>query len=346
VAGWSEAQAMHHAVRLAVKGPVGVNPRVGCVILNANGELVGEGWHEGAGTAHAEVVALRAAGEQARGGTAVVTLEPCTHQGRTPPCVAQLASAGIVRVVYGRPDPNSIAAGGARALHSSGVDVASFQEQPLLAEVFRLTDRWAFGLAHGRPFVTWKFAATLDGRSAAADGSSRWITGPAARADVHRRRSECDAILVGTGTILADNPRLTVRDDQNQPVMRQPMRVVMGLRDLSPRARVLDEAAPTVHLRTRDPEVALKQLWDLDVRHVWLEGGPRCAAAFVSAGTVDEVVAYIAPALLGAGPSAVGDLGLATVADALRLELVDVSAIDGDIRIIARGSSLSEGGPA
>ena len=336
MAGTSDAQAMRRAVLLARRGPVGPNPRVGCVVLDANGEPVGEGWHEGAGTPHAEVVALQAAGERSWGGTVVVTLEPCAHHGRTPPCVALLLSTGVSRVVYGRPDPNPVAAGGAQVLRSAGLKVVELPDKGLRADVDRLPTSSMFAVAHGRPFVTWKFAATLDGRSAARDGSSRWITGPSARSDVHRRRSECDAILVGTGTVLADDPHLTIRDDQGRPAARQPLRAVMGLRDLSPGARVLDAAAPTVRLRTRDPRAALKQLWDLDSQHVWLEGGPKLAAAFLTAGLVDEVVAYLAPALLGAGPSAVGDLGLSTIADALRLELVDVAALDGDVRIIAR----------
>ncbi len=340
---------MSRAVALARRGPVGPNPRVGAVVLDKQGHVAGEGWHEGAGTAHAEVVALRAAGDRARGGTILVTLEPCNHHGRTGPCVEALRASGVARVVYGRADPNPVAGGGAAALRSAGVAADAYddvhaaeaqrpgaQAAPVdpRAEVEALVARWVFAVEHLRPFVTWKFAATLDGRSAARDGSSRWITGPEARADVHRRRSECDTVLVGSGTVLADDPRLTVRDDAERPVPRQPLRAVMGLRDLPPGARVLDDDARTVRLRTRDPQAAIGQLWEAGTRHVWLEGGPTLAAAFLAAGLVDEVVAYIAPALLGAGPAAVGDLGVHTISDALRLDLVDVATIGGDLRLV------------
>ena len=183
--------------------------------------------------------------------------------------------------------------------------------------------------------VTWKFAATLDGRSAAADGSSAWITGPLARADVHDLRAECDAVLVGTGTVLADDPHLTVRHPDGTLRERQPLRVVMGLRPTPPTARVLDAAASTLLLPTRDPAEALAALSGREVRHVWLEGGPTLAAAFLRAGLVDEVVTYLAPALLGSGPAAVGDLGIPSIDRTLRLTVRDVRTIGPDIRIRA-----------
>jgi diaminohydroxyphosphoribosylaminopyrimidine deaminase/5-amino-6-(5-phosphoribosylamino)uracil reductase len=327
----NEVAAMRRAVVLAAQGPVrGVNPRVGCVLLDPSGEVVGEGWHAGAGTAHAEVEALLAAGAQARGGTAVVTLEPCAHTGRTGPCVQALLQAGVARVVIASADPNPEAAGGAGQLRAAGVDV---EESVLAEEAARLNRRWLFAVAHGRPFVTWKFAATLDGRSAAADGSSRWITGDQARADVHLLRAEADAVIVGTGTVLADDPQLTVRDAVGRPVGDQPLRVVVGERDLPPGARVLDPAAPTAHLRTRDPYTALTELYRREIRHAWLEGGPTLAAAFWRAGLVDEVIAYVAPALLGSGANAVGDLGIAGVTGAARLQLTDVARFGDDLRL-------------
>jgi diaminohydroxyphosphoribosylaminopyrimidine deaminase/5-amino-6-(5-phosphoribosylamino)uracil reductase len=326
-----EVTAMRRALELAALGPVrGPNPRVGCIVLGTDGRTAGEGWHAGAGTAHAEVVALRAAGDRARGGTAVVTLEPCAHTGRTGPCTQALIDAGVARVVVAAADPNPQAAGGAHLLRAAGVDV----EVGVLAEQSqRLNRRWRFAVAHGRPFVTWKFAATLDGRSAAADGSSRWITGEQARADVHALRARADAVLVGTGTVLADDPRLTVRDGEGRELAEQPLRVVVGLRDLPPAARVLDTAAPTLHLRTRDPHAVLAELARREVRHAWLEGGPTLAAAFWRAGLVDEVVAYVAPALLGSGSPAVGDLGIGGIADALRLVLTEVARFGDDLRL-------------
>lgn len=330
----AEVAAMRRALELAELGPArGPNPRVGCVVLDTGGTPVGEGWHAGAGTAHAEVVALRDAGGRARGGTAVVTLEPCAHTGRTGPCAEALLAAGIGRVVIGAADPNPIARGGGQVLRAAGVEV---EDGLLAAACERQNPRWRVAVAHGRPFVTWKYAATLDGRSAAADGTSRWITGPASRADVHARRATADAVVVGTGTALADDPRLTVRDGDGRPHGPQPLRVVVGLRDLPAGARVLDDAAPTVHLRTHDPVAVLAELHAREVRHAWLEGGPVLAAAFWRAGLVDEVVAYLAPALLGAGPAAVADLGISGIGDARRLELLDVTRLDTDVRLVLR----------
>jgi diaminohydroxyphosphoribosylaminopyrimidine deaminase/5-amino-6-(5-phosphoribosylamino)uracil reductase len=205
----------------------------------------------------------------------------------------------------------------------------------LAAESEALNDAWTFSFVHGRPKVTWKFAASLDGRSAAADGSSRWITGPLARADVHQLRAECDAILVGTGTVIADDPALTVRRPDGSTTGRQPLRAVMGLRETPETARVRDGAGPTLLLATRDPLQALKELAEHEVHHVWLEGGPTVAAAFIGAGLVDEVIAYLAPVLLGAGSPAVGDLGIRTMDQALRLTPDDVTTIGPDIRVRA-----------
>lgn len=328
-----ELAAMRRALGLAAQGPLGdPNPRVGAVILDADGVVVGQGHHEGAGTPHAEVVALEQAGSAARGGTAVVTLEPCNHTGLTGPCAQALLAAGVVRVVFGQSDPNPQARGGAQTLRRAGVTTLAGL---LVDEAESLNPAWNFAFRHGRPRVTWKFAATLDGRSAAADGTSRWITGPEARADVHGMRAECDAILVGTGTVLADDPQLTVRHSDGSLLRRQPLRVVAGRRTLPPSARVLDHSAPTVLLADHDPALILKALHEQEIHHVWLEGGPTLAAAFLRAGLVDEVVAYLAPALLGAGPLAVGDLGIDGIGDALRLQPLDVRTVGSDIRLRA-----------
>jgi len=324
---------MRRALDLAARGPIGdPNPRVGAVIVDSGGVVVGEGFHEGAGTPHAEVMALRQAGAAARGGTAVVTLEPCAHTGRTGPCAKALIEAGLARVVFGQSDPTPSARGGGVLLEAAGIRTSA---GVLADESTALNDAWTFSFVHGRPKVTWKFAATLDGRSAAADGSSRWITGPLARADVHRLRAQCDAILVGTGTVIADDPVLTVRGPDGSPTGRQPLRVVMGLRPIPETARVRDAAAPTLQLSTRDPSQALKALDEQEIHHVWLEGGPTVAAAFLGAGLVDEVIAYLAPVLLGAGPTALGDLGIRTIDQALRLVPHEVTTIGPDIRIRA-----------
>jgi len=329
---------MGRALELAALGPVhGPNPRVGCVLLGADGRDLGEGHHRGAGTAHAEVAAIedaagRAGSADLRGATAVVTLEPCSHSGRTPPCTDALLAAGIVRVVVGVADPNPVATGGAGVLRAAGVEVVIGVQA---GRSRALNRTYLHAVGHGRPFVTLKWAATLDGRVAAADGSSRWITGPQAREDVHRRRGASDAVLVGTGTALLDDPWLTTRttapDGTTRLGAHQPLRVVLGERDLPPAARVIDDAAPSLQLRTRDVGAALAELDRREVRHLWVEGGPVVAAAFLRAGVVDELVTYLAPAVLGSGAAAVGDLGVAGVAGALRFHLSDVARVGGDV---------------
>ncbi|KGN39780.1 bifunctional diaminohydroxyphosphoribosylaminopyrimidine deaminase/5-amino-6-(5-phosphoribosylamino)uracil reductase RibD [Knoellia aerolata] len=329
----TDAPWMLRALELAANGPeADPNPRVGCVLVGPDGTLVAEGWHRGAGTPHAEAAALAAAGERARGCTAYVTLEPCHHTGRTEPCSHALAAAGITRVMYAVPDPNASAAGGAAWLAEQGV---STEGGVLRTASEALNRTWLHLKRTGRPWVTWKLATTLDGRSAAADGTSQWITGPEARADVHEQRARCGAILIGTGTALNDNPRLTVRLPDGSLHERQPLRVVMGQRDLPSDARLFDDAAETLHLRTRSPREVLTALAAREIHHVWLEGGPTVAAAFMADGLVDEIVAYVAPVLLGRGRPSVSDLGITTIADALRLDPTDTRVVGHDIRITA-----------
>ena len=324
---------MRRALELAARGRrPDANPRVGCVLVSPAGDLVAAGWHRGAGTPHAEADALSRAGELARGTTAYVTLEPCNHTGRTEPCAQALVAAGVARVVHAQSDPNPRAAGGADALRGRGIVVTSgLLEQ----DATELNATWTHLVTTGRPWVTWKLASTLDGRSAAADGTSQWITGPAARNDVHAKRSQCGAVIIGTGTALNDNPRLTARRIDGTLFDDQPLRVVVGERELRPDARVLDDSAPTWHLRTRDPKEVLARLADAEIHHVWLEGGPTMAAAFLAAGLVDEVIAYVAPVFLGRGRPSVGDLGITTIADALRLDPTDITVLGTDVRITA-----------
>lgn len=335
-----EYDAMRRALALAASPgvPLHPNPRVGCVLLADDGSVVGEGFHHGAGTPHAEVEALRVAGDRARGATAIVTLEPCNHTGRTGPCAQALIAAGVRRVVIAQRDPNPLASGGMETLAAAGIDV----EAGLLTDEAEEVNRaWTFAHRNGRPFVTWKFAATLDGRSAASDGSSRWVSSLPARRDTHLLRALCDTMMVGTGTVEVDDPQLTVRDDEDQPLANQPLRVVMGDRDLPAERRIFDDVAPTVHLRTHDPLEALRTLYaDHDRHHVFLEGGPTLAAAFLKAGVVDEVVTYVAPLLLGSGRSAVGRLGIRSIDKALRLEITDTTVVgegvDANVRLLLR----------
>jgi diaminohydroxyphosphoribosylaminopyrimidine deaminase/5-amino-6-(5-phosphoribosylamino)uracil reductase len=337
----SELAALTRAAELAsdVAGRTSPNPAVGAVIIDADGRRLGEGATRPAGQAHAEVVALAAAGQAARGATAVVTLEPCNHVGRTGACSEALIAAGIRRVVYAVADPNPAAAGGAVRLAAAGVEVVG---DVAAAEIAAgALQPWLFAVAQSRPFLTWKFAATLDGRSAAADGSARWITNAAARADVHALRDRVDAIVVGSGTVLADDPQLTVRGVRGaadgELTARQPLRVVLDRRHRVRRdAQIFDDAAETLVLDTAVPRFALKALYDRGVRHVLLEGGPTLAGAFLEAGLVDEVVCYLAPKLLGAGSPALGDAGITTIADAITLDVADVTSLGDDVRIIGR----------
>jgi diaminohydroxyphosphoribosylaminopyrimidine deaminase / 5-amino-6-(5-phosphoribosylamino)uracil reductase len=343
MSGFSEAEqaAMRRALEIAATPgvPMGPNPRVGCVLLGADGLPVAEGHHRGAGTPHAEVAALQALGRPASGLTAVVTLEPCDHTGRTGPCSQALLEAGVARVVHAMADPDPLAAGGAATLRAAGVDVGGGLE----ADAARALNRhWLFGLQHHRPFVTWKFAASLDGRSAAADGSSRWVSNPASRADTHRRRAGADVMMVGTGTVLADDPWLTARDTAGVPLPpeHQPWRVVVGDRPVPPGARVLDDAAPTWVPGHRDLPTVLHTLFDEGRRHVFLEGGPTLAGAFLEAGLVDEVVGYVAPRLIGGGVHAVEGLQTASIAEAHRFDVLEVDVLgeapELDVRVTLR----------
>ncbi|WP_372438469.1 bifunctional diaminohydroxyphosphoribosylaminopyrimidine deaminase/5-amino-6-(5-phosphoribosylamino)uracil reductase RibD [Cellulomonas dongxiuzhuiae] len=340
-----ELAAMRRALELAARGPYGPNPRVGCVLLAPDGTTLGEGWHRGAGTPHAEVAALadaRERGAQVRGATAVVTLEPCDHTGRTGPCSVALLDAGVARVLVAVADPNPVAAGGADRLRAAGVDVVTgvLGEQGVEA-----LGAWLPAVRGGRPFVTLKIATSLDGRVAAADGTSRWITSDVARRHAHALRQQVGAIVVGTGTVLLDDPSLTARAVDGSLVEQQPLRVVVGSRDVPPGARLRGPGGELVQVRTHDPARVLAVLHEREVRHVLVEGGPTLAAAFLAAGLVDEVHAYVAPVLLGAGAGAVGDLGITTISQALRLVPNQVLPLGPDVLVVATPQH-PPGGPA
>jgi diaminohydroxyphosphoribosylaminopyrimidine deaminase / 5-amino-6-(5-phosphoribosylamino)uracil reductase len=273
------------------------------------------------------VVALRAAGERATGGTAVVTLEPCNHHGRTPPCVDTLVASGVSTVAYAVADPNPLAAGGASRLAEAGVHTLA---GVLAEDVTRGPLReWLHKQRTGMPHVTWKFATSVDGRSAAADGSSQWITSPAARADVHRRRAAADAIVVGTGTVFVDDPVLTARLPDGSLAERQPLRVVVGEREISADARVMNDDSRTMVIRTHDPHEVIKAL--ADRTDVLLEGGPTLAGAFLRAGVIDRIVAYVAPILLGGPITAVDDIGVPSIAHAQRWRFDAIEPIGPDV---------------
>jgi len=327
--------AMLRALELAVNGPTtGVNPRVGCVILDENDSVIAEGWHRGVGTPHAEVDALsRLALGAARGATAVVTLEPCNHTGRTGPCAVALIEAGITRVVYAVSDPGVRSSGGESRLRTAGVQVTSGlrerEGEALLAD-------WLVAARLGRPFVTLKWASSLDGRAAAADGSSQWITGPAARADVHQRRSAAGAVLVGTGTVLADNPSLTARDATGALLPTQPVPVVIGRREIPATAAIHAHPHAPLFFPTDNLVEVLANLHARGIRSAFIEGGPTLASAFVAAGLVDEYLVYLAPTLLGGPRLALGDIGVAGIAEQRLLSLHSLDRLGDDILVVAR----------
>lgn len=321
--------AMRLAIQQAdkVKGTTYPNPPVGAVILDRDGEVAGVGATEPPGGPHAEVLALRRAGERAVGGTAVVTLEPCNHHGRTPPCVDALVAARISTVAYAVADPNPVAAGGAARLADTGLTVtAGVLAGAVAGGPLR---EWLHKQRTGSPHVTWKFATSVDGRSAAADGSSQWITSEAARADVHRRRGVADAIVVGTGTVLIDDPVLTARLPDGTLADRQPLRVVVGEREIAPEARVLNDDSRTMVIRTHDPHEVIKAL--ADRTDVLLEGGPTLAGAFLRAGVINRILAYVAPILLGGPITAVDDVGVLSIAHAQRWRFDGIEPIGPDV---------------
>lgn len=315
---------MAEAVELgrAVRRSTPPNPWVGCVLVPAGDGPAAEGATQPPGGPHAEVVALELAGDTARGATAYVSLEPCSHHGRTPPCADALIAAGVSRVVVGTEDPDPRVAGrGIERLRAAGiaVDVGVGREQAEAVLAPYLKHRRT-----GRPWVVLKLAATLDGRTAAPDGTSRWITGPLARADVHALRAESGAVAVGAGTVRADDPSLTVRDAEGP----DPLRVVVG--HVPPGAR----AAPALE-HTGPLEDLLDELGRCDVLQLLVEGGPRLAHAFHAAGLVDQYVVYVAPALLGGddGLPLLAGPGAPTMAAVRRGRLAGVRVVGGDVRI-------------
>ncbi|MBI4729160.1 MAG: bifunctional diaminohydroxyphosphoribosylaminopyrimidine deaminase/5-amino-6-(5-phosphoribosylamino)uracil reductase RibD [Acidobacteria bacterium] len=358
----ADIDMMRRALRLAERGRglTSPNPPVGAVVASG-GVALGEGWHRAPGLPHAEIEALEAAGDRARGATLYVTLEPCVHRGRTPPCVPSVIASGVTRVVIGTTDPNPLVNGaGARALAAAGVDVVL---GVLEAEARGAVRAFAKHVRTGRPFVTAKLAVSLDGRVAAADGSSRWISGPAARRDVHRVRAASDAVLVGIGTVLADDPRLTCRLRGYRG--RQPLRVVLDSSGRTPPgARVLDGAAPTLVITTdKAPDEALDQLRaggaevlrapcrdgrvdvaavldDLGRRgllEVLIEGGPTVVGEATERALVDRYLLYVAPKLLGpAGVPAIGGIVAASVADARDLTITSLRRVGADLRVEAQ----------
>lgn len=336
--------AMRRALTLAARGPAkGINPRVGCVILGPDGATLAEGWHRGAGTPHAEVDALsQLPAGAASGATAVVTLEPCNHTGLTGPCAVALIEAGVGRVVYAVADPGDRSSGGAERLREAGVDVDS---DVLTDEATDFLSDWLDAARLHRPFVTVKWASSLDGRAAASDGSSQWITGPEARADVHLRRAASDAIVVGTGTVLADDPSLTARDGAGNLLDDQPLPVIIGTRVVPDAAAIRSHPHPPLFYPTDNLTDVLDDLRARGIRRVFVEGGPTLASAFVAAGLVDEFLIYLAPTLLGGPRMSLGDIGVTSIGDQRRLTIRSLTRLGHDVLIVAGPEAATDTEP-
>lgn len=317
----------------AVQGTTYPNPPVGCVVLDSAGIVVGAAGTEPAGGAHAEPQALAMAGSRARGGTAVVTLEPCNHQGRTPPCTQALIRAGVARVRYAVADPNPVASGGTDYLRHEGIDTAGGLGGQQVAEGYLRP--WLHWQRTRRPHITLKTAGTLDGFAAATDRSSQWITGEQARAEVHRDRARRQAIVVGTRTVEIDDPRLTARDNHGRdlPAAVQPLRIVVGHSDIASAARI--RGSNFRQIRSRDIDTVVEVLADMGLIDVLVEGGPRLAQAFLQADAVDAIESYVAPAFLGAGLSVTRGLEATTITDIHRFRTVSVTQLGSDVLIRA-----------
>ena len=318
---------MERALALAERGrgTTDPNPVVGAVLVH-EGEVVGEGWHERAGGSHAEVVALEAAGEAARGATLYVTLEPCSHHGRTPPCSDAIAAAGVARVVYGAGDPNPEVAGeGLTMLRDAGISVDA--AEPDLAELARRqNEAWRVWIALRRPFVTYKAAMTLDGRLAASSGDARWVSSGESRRRVHELRAASDAVGVGMGTVRAENPALTARD---VGATRQPRRLAFGSGPVpdGSELELVEGSLPS----------ALARLGQEGVQSLLLEGGPTLAGAFLREGLIDKVVFFLAPKLIGGddAPPLFAGQGAPTLADAVVLDGLEVGRSGEDVVLTA-----------
>lgn len=331
---------MERALDLAANGPArGANPQVGCVIVDASGAVIAEGWHRGAGTAHAEIDALsKLEVGAAHGATAIVSLEPCNHTGRTGPCAEALINAGIARVVYAVSDPGEHSGGGSQRLSEAGVDVTG---GVLRAAAETFLGDWLITARIGRPLVTVKWASSLDGRAAASDGSSQWITGAEARADVHVRRAAHDGIAAGTGTVLADDPSLTARMPGGNLHANQPVPVVFGHRDVPADARIRKHPKQPFFTPGDDLHAELRALLDLGIRTLFVEGGPTLISSLIEADLVDSYVVYLAPTLLGGDRLALTDIGVGTIADARTLSITDLHRLGDDIVVTLRPKGKS-----
>jgi diaminohydroxyphosphoribosylaminopyrimidine deaminase/5-amino-6-(5-phosphoribosylamino)uracil reductase len=308
-------------------GLTGANPIVGAVVVDTAGNIIGEGFHKSG--PHAEIVALEEAGELANGATLFVTLEPCNHHGKTGPCTEAIIKAGIAKVVYAVSDPNALASGGAKALSTAGLEVELNSE---VTEIAHHNRAWLHKIKNNRPYFIWKIATTLDGRTAAIDGSSKWITGQESRAEVSKLRAESSAILIGTATALADNPNLIPRDLKASE-QKNPVRIVMGLREIPSDFNLHNAAAETIFLRSHDFSELLKLCAEREVNQVFVESGSELGTALLKAGLIDELIIFQAASLLGSGHSFIGDLGATNINQKMNFLIRDVAQFGNDLKI-------------
>lgn len=340
----TDAAMMARAIELARGGWYSArpNPRVGCVITKDK-HIIAEGFHRKAGEAHAEIDALQSLGGSAKGATVYVTLEPCCHTGKTPPCSDALVKAGVARVVYGMTDPNPLVSSkGLRRLRDAGIAV----DGPVMEmQCAALNRGFIKRMQTGLPFVRVKLAMSLDGRTAMANGESQWITGEAAREDVQRLRAESCAIITGIGTVLADDPALTVRSTQLPAEARtqQPLRVILDRQQRLPKnAKVLQGPGETLVVHdSNNLRSLLKTLGDKQCNEVLVEAGATLAGAFVQQQLVDELVIYMAPMLLGSTARPLLELPLTSIKDQLKLNIIDIQPMHHDWRIIATPANSS-----
>ena len=330
--------AMQRAIALSEKGlgKTSPNPIVGAVIIDDAGNVIGEGFHDRMNSKdHAEVVAIANAtqnGKKINGATIVVTLEPCNHSGSTGPCTQAILDAGISTVVFAVSDPNSVASGGADTLRAAGIKVI---DGVLKAEAAYANRAWLMKIKKNRPFFTWKVATTLDAKIAATDGTSKWITNETSRADVQILRRQSDAILVGTNTVITDDPHLIPRGDF-AGYSHNPIRVICGEQDLPKDAQVFDSAAQTVVVKSKDLDLLVAELNKLEINQVFVEAGMTLASAMVDHCLMDELVIYQAPSLLGSGkPFFTFDFP-STISNQMRLDHISTVVLDGDVKSVYR----------
>ena len=321
----NDAYAHIAALSLSSLGRTAPNPNVAAAIYSLDGQLIADGAHNRQiSVDHAEVVAIRNAGEKARGAVLVVSLEPCNHTGTTPACVDVIIEAGISKVIYAVKDPNPVAAGGAERLRAADIAV-EYVASPELEEA---QGAWLHRINTGRPYFIWKVATSLDGRIAAIDGTSQWITSEESRTDVQILRAQSDAILIGTGTALADNPTLRPRLEG----AANPLRIVMGKRAVPANFNLNDGASETIYVKSHEVSELLEVLGAQKINQVLVEAGPALGSALLKAGVINEVVIYQAPIALGAGSSWLEDIGITTLASAQKLELISSEICGSDIK--------------